>query len=174
MAKVCAAPGCNNPVFSHLYCKYHQRMRTDNKKPKGYIPAQSEKKKAEITANKQARIDNGGKTDQERWYEAIMQKEPGVCWETREKINKQDRFGWHGSVCHILAKKQFPSVATHPLNYLILKMWGGTHDKTHRWDTFSKMKVWKIALQRIKIMYPILGQEEKRKLPDFIRDQLES
>jgi len=34
MAKICKKEGCNNPVFSTGYCKYHQYLRTDKKKPK--------------------------------------------------------------------------------------------------------------------------------------------
>ena len=33
--KQCKKEGCNNPVFSHLYCRNHQYLRTDDKKPKG-------------------------------------------------------------------------------------------------------------------------------------------
>ena len=32
--KACKKDGCNYPVFSHLYCKNHQYLRNDNKKPK--------------------------------------------------------------------------------------------------------------------------------------------
>lgn len=31
MAKTCASEGCGNPIFSHLYCLYHQKYRTDPK-----------------------------------------------------------------------------------------------------------------------------------------------
>jgi len=29
--KKCKSEGCNNPAFSHLYCRYHQHLRTDEK-----------------------------------------------------------------------------------------------------------------------------------------------
>lgn len=31
MPKTCKSEGCNNPVFSKGYCKYHQNQRTDEK-----------------------------------------------------------------------------------------------------------------------------------------------
>jgi len=31
MAKTCKKEGCTNPVFSNLYCKYDQHLRTDEK-----------------------------------------------------------------------------------------------------------------------------------------------
>lgn len=34
MAKECKLPYCHNPVFSHSYCKAHQYLRQDSKKPR--------------------------------------------------------------------------------------------------------------------------------------------
>lgn len=34
MPKICNKEGCNYPVFSKGYCKMHQYLRTDKKKPK--------------------------------------------------------------------------------------------------------------------------------------------
>ena len=53
--KTCEFKGCNHPVFSHLYCKYHQFVRYMKKgdlwKPKprksSIIPKESKKRKEE-------------------------------------------------------------------------------------------------------------------------------
>ena len=49
--KTCAKAGCNNPVYSHLFCRVHQWCRTDDKykaykerKRQGRIPAKSKKR----------------------------------------------------------------------------------------------------------------------------------
>lgn len=46
--KTCLFDGCNNPIFSNGYCKRHQYMRTDVKKPNGivfrHVKQRSEKK----------------------------------------------------------------------------------------------------------------------------------
>lgn len=59
MAKICQKAGCNNPVYSHLFCRIHQWMRTDddykrqkeyakeNRKAKKKIPAESKRRKKE-------------------------------------------------------------------------------------------------------------------------------
>lgn len=94
-----------------------------------------------------------------------MEREEGRCWETGERINKKDKFGWHGSVAHILGKADFPSVKTHPLNYMILKMWGGTHGNYDAsWERAAKMKVWPHAVKIINILYPLLTPEEKARV----------
>jgi hypothetical protein len=104
-------------------------------------------------------------TSLKNWYKDKMKNEKPVCWETGNKINKNDKLGWHGSIAHILPKSLFPSVATHPKNYMVLDMWGGVHAQYDRnWKSASKMKIWKYATGVIKELYPILTAEEKRRL----------
>jgi len=112
-------------------------------------------------------------TELQKWYAKIMQDEPGICWETGERIDKKDKLGWHGSVAHILSKSDYPSVRTHSLNYMILKMWGGIHGQYDAsWEKAAKMKIWPYAIKIIRILYPLLTQEEKRKLPDSVLQEI--
>lgn len=116
-----------------------------------------------------------GETELQKWYIDIMKKEKPICWETGELINTNDELGWIGSIAHILPKKQYKSVATHPLNYMILKMWGGTHSMyDSSWEKASKMKVWSYACKIFNTLYPLLTNEEKAKLPDIIRKEIKS
>lgn len=64
------------------------------------------------------------------------------------------------ATAHIFPKNIFRSIETHPLNWLILPA-GCCHDKTHRIDTFSKMKVWGEACRRFKIMEPHITETHK-------------
>jgi hypothetical protein len=131
------------------------------------IPKVSAKRLAQNKADKEEL--KGGESELQKWYAKIMQDETAKCWETGEAINKQDKRGWHGSIAHILCKSQYPTVATHPLNYMILKMWGGTHGQyDSSWENAAKMKVWPYALKVINVLYPLLTREEKAKLPDLI------
>ena len=57
---------------------------------------------------------------------------------------------YRAATAHILPKKEdygFPSVAAHPKNRLFLGGGCGCHNLTHRWDTFSKMKVWPVSVK---------------------------
>lgn len=65
------------------------------------------------------------------------------------------------ATAHIFPKSLFPSVATHPMNYLILGAGCGCHDKTHRLDTFSDMKVFGEAVRRFKLFEKSITEKHK-------------
>lgn len=71
----------------------------------------------------------------------------------------------YASIAHLLPKAIFKSVETHTLVYMILGAECGCHNKTHRIDTFIKMKIWPEAAWRIKQLIPLLTPEESSKLP---------
>ena len=131
----------------------------------------SKKKAAKMKQEKAERGEN--KTELQTWYDGIMKKEDGVCWETGVNINKADKKGWHGSIAHVLPKEHFPSVATHPLNYIILSMWNGAHSNyDSSWSKASKMKVWPEAVDRFLQIYPSIAREERKKIPEVFLKEL--
>jgi hypothetical protein len=73
------------------------------------------------------------------------------------------------ATAHIFPKNIFKSVATHPMNYLILPA-GCCHDKTHTVESFSKMKVWSEAVRRFKIFEPLIT--EKHKYLDLFKSKI--
>lgn len=107
------------------------------------------------------------------WFEEIKRREQPVCWETGDKIPEAYM---RAATAHILPKKDniggFPSVATHPLNYLILSPLNGSHDKTHTWSKFQEMKVWPQAVERFKKIYPFIALKERKYLPDCLLQEL--
>lgn len=174
---------------------YHQRIKLIKlgllpkeavAKAKKPIPKKSAKRIEEDRLVKEAL--NSEDTELQKWYENIMKTEKNQCWETGEWIDKYEdivvddeivgqkfSMGWHGSIAHILPKNLFPSVKTHPSNYMILKMWGGTHGQyDSSWLNASKMKVWGHACKIFNILYPLLTQEEKAKLPEIILKEIKS
>lgn len=86
-----------------------------------------------------------------------IEKKP-YCWETGEFISKTD---YRNATAHIFPKAIFKSISTHPMNYLVLSARNGSHDKTHRLDTFSKMKVWRLAVERFKIFEHEIKERHK-------------
>ena len=143
-------------------------------KKKYVIPKKSAKREAKEKEQKVIQQESGNtETELQKWYAEIMAKETPRCWETEEWIDTKDTFGWHGSIAHVLGKELFPSVKTHPLNYIILKMWGGTHGQYDAsWEKAAKMKVWPHAVKIINLLYPILTKEEKSKLPDIVIQEI--
>lgn len=171
--RTCEANNCIYPVFGtdkltrKGYCKSHQNLRTDKDKRSAFQKHMDKVKEEGRSATDKEQ------TELQKWYAAIMDKEEGKCWETGERINKDDKMGWHGSIAHILPKSDFPSVATHPLNYMILKMWGGTHGQyDSNWENASKMKVWPYAMKIVNILYPLLKRDEKARLPEIIIQEI--
>lgn len=105
------------------------------------------------------------KLELDKWFFDIEERHFstgfGVCMETGEAIPR--KFA-RASTAHLLPKKTFVSVATHPLNYLILSAHNGSHQKTDRVDKFVTMKIWPEAARRIKIMMPLLPIDELRQI----------
>lgn len=84
---------------------------------------------------------------------------------------------YRAATAHILPKKKeygFPSVAAHPKNKLFLGAGCGCHNKTHRWDTFAKMKVWPLAVEAFKEIYPYIAENEKKNIPQVLLNTLDT
>lgn len=151
-----------------------QRARTARVKAPYKGPAkQSEKAKAKVAEEKK----NGkpaSKIELDKWFFDIAEKHSvvgfGVCMECGALIPKA--FMRHATA-HLLAKKLFPTVATHPLNYLILGAGCGCHNKTHTVTTFIKMDVWPKAAAQIKEMIPLLPVDELRQISNQLLNAID-
>jgi len=147
-----------------LYCLSCKR-KIDTKKQ---VQKANERFKVRSLANTQNSI-SPEQVSLEKWFEKIKQKHSSglgaVCMECGAYIPQQ--YMRHATA-HLLPKKNFLSVATHELNYLILGAGCGCHVRTDRLDLFVKMKVWPEAARRIKIMMPLLPFDELK----YISSQL--
>ena len=102
------------------------------------------------------------RVDLERWFISIskeISKKP-YCWECGAFIS--NRFYRHATA-HIFPKTIFKSVSTNPMNYLILGAGCGCHEKTHRLDNFSKMKIFSEAVRRFMIFQKEIQENHKYK-----------
>lgn len=80
-----------------------------------------------------------------------------VCMECGEPV----KIGYYRhAVAHILFKSIFKSVRSHPNNFLILPA-SCCHDKTHRLDTFSKMKIFPEAVRRFRTFEHLITENHK-------------
>jgi len=134
-------------------------------------------KRAKEDADKKALGGDGDKIKLalEIWFKNIQLEHFGVhggmCMECGEWIPLN--YARHATA-HLLPKNLFKSVATHPLNYLILGAGCGCHQKTDRVDKFVTMKVWPEAAQRIKEMIPLLPFDELKYLSGQLMTALEN
>lgn len=111
---------------------------------------------------------------QQLWFEEIKRKEAPICWETGDKIPISYM---RAATAHILPKKDsiggFPSVATHPLNYVILSPLNGMHQRYDgSWEKAQGMKIWPRVVERFKKIYPYIALTERKYLPDCLIQEL--
>lgn len=135
------------------------------------IPKQSKKQKEKLKEEKPAR------DEQNEWFVAIEVKEfkKGFCncWNCGEKIPKAFA---RAATAHVLPKRnnQFPSVKTHPENYLILGAGCGCHNRYDRsWEDAAQMKVWPLAVEKFNIIYPFIAAKEKKNIPEELLQELD-
>lgn len=96
--------------------------------------------------------------------EKVIAKKP-YCWECGDFISKSD---YRNSTAHIFAKSAnsgFPSVAANEWNFVVAGVRCGCHNKTHRLDTFSQMKIFPVAVARFMKFHHLIT--EKRKYLDL-------
>jgi len=98
-----------------------------------------------------------------KYAESVIDKKP-YCWECGDFISKND---YRAATAHIFPKSIFESVASNKWNFLVLGARCGCHDKSHRLDTFSQMKVFPTAVNRY-IKFGELITEKHKYLNLFI------
>lgn len=117
---------------------------------------------------------------QEQWFKDRMAESLPICmncgmdaqWLLLPEYEKI----WRACQAHVLPKRksQFPSVATHPMNHMVLfPVWGGhlcgCHDEYDSgWYNATTMKVWEIAVSRFKEFEACIAPKERRHIPDAL------
>lgn len=163
----------NVPVVKRgklLYCKFScaKKEIMSRKKESSRLRATTS------TAVNKSSI-NGKDVEQEVWYIDRSKEMTGRCVECGGKSTKGDPKYWKFSICHILAKSVFPSVAKHPLNFIELCFWGESHHTNMDSNGYAYVKenmprAWKIIVTRFRKMYPSII--EKNKIPDVLLNEI--
>ncbi len=85
--------------------------------------------------------------------------------------------GYRCATAHVLPKKEeygFPSIAHVLENKIFLGAGCGCHSKYDRsWEDAATMKIWPIALEKIKKLIPLIDPKERKNIPDIILQELE-
>lgn len=96
-----------------------------------------------------------------------------LCMECGEFI---PRDYYRHATAHILPKRErygFPSMSVHPKNRIFLGAACGCHAKyDSNWDNASKMKVWPLAVEAFKEMYPYIPANEFKNIPNVLLETL--
>lgn len=84
---------------------------------------------------------------------------------------------WKSCQAHLLPKRHFKSLETHPLNGMVLG--SGFSGLCHchdiydsSWTKAAKMVIWEEVVRRFLIMYPLITPEEHRFIPPQLLQEL--
>lgn len=109
----------------------------------------------------------------EKWFLDRREDMTGFCWCGCSKLSsKNDDKYFKFSACHLLAKSKFKSIMYHPLNFVELNFWEGHHttfdNMGYEYCKNTKPVLWKIVVERFKILYPLIAPEEHKFIPDVL------
>lgn len=197
--RFCESPkGCKYPVFStdkitrKGYCRScATKYRTDLDR-RSIIQKAMAKQKSLSTKIRSLQNDPSNlaileekgivkNNDLELWFLHRMNTLQPICancgkigeYLLEEKNNKL----WRSCQGHLLPKRHFKSISSHPLNGLVLG--SGFSGLCHCHDTYdsnwlaaSKMDIWQEVCNRFLILYPLINQKEYQFIPKQLTDLL--
>jgi len=128
MAKVCNSEGCNNPVFSKGYCKYHQNQRTDDKwitslAKRNNPKVNSIKKKVLPTPKIYSGINDLNAKGEAELFKKIWDSRGHVSFLSSKLITEREGSPfWFSIFAHVLAKgkAKYPKFKMYSKNIIIL------------------------------------------------------
>ena len=171
--KTCAC-GCSKwPTLG--YEGYNMDCRPDLKEEK--IKKQAERQKARNAVTRtQSKLRQLYKTDDavregskkvdelERWFKGVRRKLTGKCQcGCGKPSSKHDDKYFKHSCSHVFPKSKFPSIATHPRNFVERAFWGGCHtnmdeQSMDKWVNFAD---WENIKEIFHEVAPLLTDEER-------------
>lgn len=110
----------------------------------------------------------GGGSVLNRWFHARRLEMTGVCCHCGNATTAYSDQYFKFSICHILPKAYFPSVATHPLNWIELCFWGDNSCHTNMDNKtldLTEMNCWDEIVEKFIAIYPSIAQKEKKRIP---------
>lgn len=146
-------------------------------KEQGRLPKQPKPRKAIAKKStkklKQEAEEKAGKKDasaeKERWFQARRREMTGFCKNCQKPSFKKSDEYFRFSIAHILAKRKnmFPSVATHPGNYL--ELCGDCHTNLDNCIIdLTELACWDEVVVKFQNIYPSIAPEERKRIPDIL------
>jgi hypothetical protein len=140
-------------------------------KLKKAIPRQSEKKKAELAAEKE----NKGDTPLDRWFEERRVEMTGKCCLCNGKTERNNDETYRHSIHHLFDKKPalFQSVSCHPDNWLELCYYGNSchtniHNRTITWELLLDSAEGQMIVDKFRKIYPFIAENERKNIPEIL------
>jgi hypothetical protein len=111
----------------------------------------------------------------ERWFKERRLEMKGHCLHCGGKTTKDDDQWYKAGIAHILPKAHFPSVATHPSNWIELCFWGNSchTNMDNQMLDMTEMACWDTIVTRFQEMYPLIAPKERRRIPEMLLQYVE-
>ena len=160
MAKTCSANGCNNPIYSHSYCRIHQWLRKDDdyqrqrewaKKKKPISKESSKRKKEHLRYSEQRELFKAEKKAEGKYY----------CYICKGEFD-QSTIDWAYNIHHTLGRTGD--------YYLDKQYWMLAHNKCHLElhdlpiEELKEKPYWDDFLTRLKVDYPDAYKKIQRQI----------
>lgn len=124
-----------------------------------------------VSKKRQKRMADDNRPDEEKldeWFLDRRKEMAGTCQcGCGQPSCKKDDMYYRHSICHIFPKNDnaFPSVKTHPLNFVELAFWGGCHTTFDQMgpERWVNLACWDDIKMKVLAMEPYLTDQEKGK-----------
>lgn len=138
------------------------------KEKKAYqIPKKSKKKLAQEAEEKKGKKD--ASSEKERWFQERRLEMSGFCKNCQKPSLRNNHDYFRFSIAHILAKRKsmFPSVATHPENWI--ELCRHCHDDLDNCMlSLTDLACWDEVVVKFQNIYPYIASEEKKRIPNIL------
>ncbi len=186
--RVCEYDNCGVLVFGtdkktgKGYCKRHQYLRTDTDKRSMAVKAQEKANKARkqvgrihVPENEEVAVMGGGMSLQ-RWFEDRRKEMTGKCHHCNGKSCRDSDQYFKFSICHLLPKAYFPSIATHEYNWVELCFWNNNchGNMDNKILDLTEMNCFDEIVTKFQIIYPSIAPKERRRIPNVLLQYLQT
>jgi hypothetical protein len=109
-----------------------------------------------------------------RWFAERREEMTGFCKHCNGVSCKDDDKYFKFSICHILPKAYFPSIATHESNSIELCFWGNScHTQMdNKMLDLTEMACWGEIVIKFQLMYKSIAFNERRRIPTVLLEYL--
>lgn len=160
----CSFPACKREATNGVYCYDHKRLMgvPNPVKVQKPIAKVSEKKKAENAINT---VEDA---ELQAAFLMFRKKMKGKCEHCGGKSCKDDNKYWKHSAAHIFPKALFPSIKSHPLNFIELCFWEKSCHTNYDNGMIEpyELKCWPKMQKSFITLYGLMTREEKKRVPD--------
>ena len=117
-----------------------------------------------------------GNAELGRWFIERRKELDGKCHHCGNPSCKNDDKYFKFSICHILPKSIFKSVATNQYNFIELCFWGNNchENMDSKMLDLIEMNCWDEIVNKFVKIYPSIAKEERRRIPKILLEYIET